>query len=116
MKFKLILLIFIASCSSHDLTGTWSGKAGPFKSTFIFYSGQHGKLCYSGKGKNIVERANWEGSTIWTEGGYTANVIDSSENSIRFEVDADGLKEYTFKKDHGLSKASWFCWRELHSG
>ena len=109
---KVILLVLISGCTSyHDLTGSWSGKVGPFKATFIFYANQHGKFCYSGRGKNIVERANYENGVIYTEGGYKAEIL--SDDPLIFEVDSDGVKRYEFRRDDNLTKASWYCWKSL---
>ena len=74
---KLIPLILLVSCQSPDLAGAWSAKVGPFKSTFIFYDNKHGKFCYSGRGENIVERANYDSGIIYTEGGYEAEIIST---------------------------------------
>ena len=110
---KLMPLILLVSCQSTDLTGAWSAKVGPFKSTFIFYANQQGKFCYSGRGENIVERANYDGGIIYTEGGYQAEII-STDGALIVQVDADGVKEYEFLRDDRLKKASWYCWPELH--
>jgi hypothetical protein len=110
---KLIPLILLVSCQSTDLTGAWTAKVGPFNSTFIFYANQQGKFCYSGRGQNIVERANYEGGIIYTEGGYQAEII-SVDDALTVQVDADGVKEYEFLRDDKLTKASWYCRRELH--
>ena len=106
------LLLLLASCTSyHDLTGAWSGKVGPFKSTFIFYANQHGKFCYSGRGKNIVERANYEDGIIFMESGKEALIID--DDPLVIEIDVQGVEEYRFKRDDKLLKASWYCWKKL---
>ena len=112
---KYIFILLLAGCHSvpPDLVGNWSGKTGPYKSTFQLNEDGTGTLCYSRGKKNEKEWIKYRNGIIYTKRN-TEMVIDELEGKrLTVEVDEFGVETYVFHRDEHLKKASWFCWREL---
>lgn len=113
MKYLLILLLTGCQTAPPDLVGNWSGKVGPFKSSFTLKADGSGTFCYSGRKKNKTEWIKYSSGIIYTERDTEIVIESLSGNILTVEVDNYGSKEYVFYRDKHLKKASWFCWKKL---
>jgi hypothetical protein len=116
MEIRILIIMLLLSGCNSQLVGNWSGKIGPFVGSFKLQPDGTGKLCYSRGNVNKIEVVKYNSSAISTERDYIAVINSVSDNVLEFEVDADGVKEYTFTRDKHLKNTSWFCWKKLHSG
>ena len=105
----------MAGCQSvpPDLSGKWTGKTGPFKTSFILNNKGEGRLCFSGNNKNKTEWIKYKNGIIHTERDTKIVIEGLTGDILTVEVDNFGSKKYTFYRDEHLKKASWFCRREL---
>ena len=113
MKYLLILLLTGCESIPPDLVGNWSGKVGPFKTSFTLNPDGNGTFCYSGRKKNNLEWIKYSGGIIYTERDTEIVIESLSGDVLEVEVDNFGSKKYIFYRDKHLKKASWFCWKKL---
>ena len=98
-----------AKASPDRLVGYWSGKLGPFKSSFKLQADGNGLFCYSRGKLNKVEKVKYHNGVIYTQRKTSVIIEKLSDRVMTVEVNNFGSVNYTFEKDEKLQKTSRYC-------
>ena len=113
---KLIPLILIASCSTNDLTGTWTGKLDSYLSTFQLKNDGTGRFCYSKGNMTKIENVTYGSGLIHSKRGEVKySAVQYAREGVRGEVTNFVVEGDKFYIDNDLFLASAYC-RKLLKG
>jgi len=105
------LLLMLSGCSS--ITGAWTGNIGPFKSTLKFNDDGTGLICSTRKGKNTLEKIDYDGEFITTIRGTKIEVLSVSGDSLLIEDGRPIAKRYELTRNDNLTGVNWYCRSKL---
>lgn len=92
-----------------NLVGYWSGKVGPFQSSFKIKANGDGLFCFSRGKLDRVEKVKYRSGIIYTERNTKVIIKKLTGKIMNVDVDNFGVVSYVFKKDMKLAYTSRYC-------
>lgn len=99
--------------TASNLTGVWSGSAGPYAVSLKFLQDGQGLYCWSWNGRNSLEKFKVVGNQIIFQSGLKQSIFSENDRQLVLRANYFGGSSTAYSPDPLLKMASPYCEQQL---